>query len=275
MCCELEFTYDALGRRIRKIDLVSNKTNTYYYNDNWQVLCDYKTSTTLHRWFVYGNYIDEVLMINSSTALIPAKLYVHDQLYSPTAMLNRSTGAVYERYEYDAYGNCHILEPNFAPDPDQKPDFNSPYMFTGRELDILDNGSLKIMNYRHRYYDTYTGRFTTHDPLGYKNGVNLYEYVKSNPISMTDPHGACPCVFGFPWPQLVEHLTHCHLRLELEELAPSRGNCYFEWINEGKPYEKTYVECMADNPEGQPWRRTLTHKDLYAKTNTMNVMTSA
>jgi len=29
-----EFTYDALGRRIRKIDPVANKTNTYYYNDN-------------------------------------------------------------------------------------------------------------------------------------------------------------------------------------------------------------------------------------------------
>jgi hypothetical protein len=29
-----EFTYDALGRRIRKKDSVANKTNTYYYNDN-------------------------------------------------------------------------------------------------------------------------------------------------------------------------------------------------------------------------------------------------
>jgi len=35
-----EFTFDALGRRIRKIDSVANKTNTYYYNNNWQVLYD-------------------------------------------------------------------------------------------------------------------------------------------------------------------------------------------------------------------------------------------
>jgi RHS repeat-associated protein len=33
-------------------------------------------------------------------------------------------------------------------------------------MDILDNGNLKVMDYRHRYYDTYTGRFLQHDPLG-------------------------------------------------------------------------------------------------------------
>lgn len=81
----------------------------------------------------------------------------------------------------------------------------NPYYFTGREMDTLDNGSLKIMNYRHRYYDTYTGRFTTHDPLcilpnvqkfncsipqgQYSQGSNLYEYVSSVPLTTTDPFG--------------------------------------------------------------------------------------
>jgi len=50
------------------------------------------------------------------------KYYVHDHLYSPVALTN-SAGSVEERYEYDAYGNCHILEPNFAPDPDGKSDY--------------------------------------------------------------------------------------------------------------------------------------------------------
>jgi len=34
-----EFAYDALGRRIRKIDSNSSATTLYYYNDNGQVLC--------------------------------------------------------------------------------------------------------------------------------------------------------------------------------------------------------------------------------------------
>ena len=40
------------------------------------------------------------------------------------------------------------------------------YLFTGRRVDILDNGSLKIQYNRNRYYDYYTGRWLTHDPLG-------------------------------------------------------------------------------------------------------------
>lgn len=132
------------------------------------------------------------------------KYYIHDHLYSSVAEANY-VGTVGERYEYDAYGKCYILEPNFAPDPDGKSDANNPFLFTGREMDTLDNGNLKIMNYRHRYYDTYTGRFTTHDPLGivpnaqqlnrfdligqYKDGMNLYEYVQSSPTNRLDPSG--------------------------------------------------------------------------------------
>jgi RHS repeat-associated protein len=86
-------------------------------------------------------------------------------LYSPAALVSY-TGWVYERYEYDAYGSASILEPNFAADPDGKSDYGNPYMFTGRRVDFLDNGSLTLQYNRHRYYDYYTGRWTTHDPLG-------------------------------------------------------------------------------------------------------------
>jgi len=68
-------------------------------------------------------------------------------------------------------------------------------LFTGRRLDILDGGSLKLQYNRNRYYDPETGRWLTHDPLGitpnppkpnffdaasqYIDGMNLYEYVGS------------------------------------------------------------------------------------------------
>jgi hypothetical protein len=85
-------------------------------------------------------------------------------LYSPAALVS-FTGWVYERYEYDAYGGAYILEWNFAADPDGKSDYGNPYLFTGRRVDFLDNGSLTLQYNRHRYYDYYTGRWTTHDPL--------------------------------------------------------------------------------------------------------------
>jgi len=65
----------------------------------------------------------------------------------------------------------------------------NPYLFTGRRLDILDNGSLTIQYSRARYYDTETGRFISRDPIGYKDGMNFYEYVKSRPVILPDPFG--------------------------------------------------------------------------------------
>ena len=39
-----------------------------------------------------------------------------------------------------------------------------------------------------RYYDADTGRFTTHDPIGLRGGMNLYQYAP-NPMSWIDPWG--------------------------------------------------------------------------------------
>ena len=182
-----EYTYDALGRRIEKKDLVdSGKTVRYYYNNGWQVLAETDTSGVMQRWYIYGNYIDEVLRMSDSSG--NDYYYLHDHLYSP-AVLVEHNGTVVERYEYDAYGACRVLEPNFAPDPDGLSDYANCYLFTGRRLDILDANSLKIQYNRNRYYDPETGRWLTHDPEGYRDSLSLYEYGSSSPIAFVDPGG--------------------------------------------------------------------------------------
>ena len=197
------YRYDALGRRVKKTDSITlANTRRYYYNYNWQILSEYDGSNNYKRSYIYGNYIDEVLMSFYVYTTSQCRYYLHDHLYSPAAFLYFN-GEVLERYEYDAYGKCYIMDASYNPRSASL--YGNPYYFTCREMDFLDNGNLKIMNYRHRYYDTYTGRFIQHDLLGitpnpqrpnkfnmvsqYEDCLNLYEYVNSNPVNSFDPYG--------------------------------------------------------------------------------------
>ncbi len=200
------FAYDALGRRIETVDAIAGTTTRYYYDDQ-RVAVQTQVSGGVEsdfRYYVFGNYIDEVLVM----AVIPAQgpiqdlYYAHDHLYSPVALLD-DTGAIAERYEYDAYGQVQVLAPNYELRTTNL--YGNPYYFTGRELDILDAGTLRLMYYRARTYDPETGRFMQRDPLGvnpaggginpfgvrkqYRDGLNLYNYVRSEPVNSLDPYG--------------------------------------------------------------------------------------
>jgi len=144
--------------------------------------------------YIYGNYIDGILRITNKTGTNNGNYYyLHDHLYTTVALVN-SSGTVVERYEYDVYGKCRIMDASY--NSRSTSNYENCYLFTGRRLDILDiNGSLKIQYNRNRYYDPETGRWLTHDPLGitpnppkpnffdaasqYIDGMNLYEYVGS------------------------------------------------------------------------------------------------
>ncbi|HXG45150.1 MAG TPA: RHS repeat-associated core domain-containing protein, partial [Gemmatimonadales bacterium] len=43
--------------------------------------------------------------------------------------------------------------------------------------------------FRHRAYDSRTGRWTQEDPLGLAGGLNLYQFNGNNPVTFTDPFG--------------------------------------------------------------------------------------
>jgi RHS repeat-associated protein len=231
-----EFAYDALGRRIKKYDNIAMETTLYYYGSGWQVLAEYDTSDNLQRRFVYGNYIDEALVMNDGAN---DYYYAQDHLYSTAALLD-NTGAVVERYEYDAYGQPYIMDLGYGARSTSL--YDNPYMFTGRRVDFLDDGgSLTLQYNRNRYYDYYTGRWLSHDPLGivpnqvllnpfeptdqYLLGLNIYEYVLSNPQYWLDTFGLEACPGGKWWiagaadssSYLAISIAKLHLRWECQK----------------------------------------------------------
>jgi RHS repeat-associated protein len=179
------YQYDALSRRVQKVaNPAGVPATTRYYYDGGRIVEEQNTSGVTQASYVYGTYIDEVLTMDRGAQSF---FYHQNALWSVEAITN-ATGATVERYAYDAYGLPTVfdgagaaLAPNAWGTPHSV--ISNPWMFTGRQLDE-ETG---LYFYRARYYDATKGRFLQRDPLGYVDGLNLYEYTSSRPTFFADP----------------------------------------------------------------------------------------
>ena len=184
-----QYFYDALGRRVKRITNPAGiiTTNVYFYDDARLIEEQNPLGTAIAR-YTYGCAIDEVLTMDR-----PGQTFYYHQntLWTPYALTDAS-GAVAERYTYDAYGYVTVLSPGYvilALNPWGTPHsaVANRFLYTGRELEEEDG----LYFYRARYYDAVKGRFLQRDPIQdiRTQFNNLYEYVRSNPLNLTDPYG--------------------------------------------------------------------------------------
>jgi RHS repeat-associated protein len=89
--------------------------------------------------------------------------------------LQRLDGSLAEWVRYSAFGEKTILVA-------QQSLFN-PWCFANRR-EISD-----LSLFSHRLYNSSLMRWQTTDPLGFKDGLNLYAYVHNNPFAYKDPDG--------------------------------------------------------------------------------------
>ena len=85
------------------------------------------------------------------------------------------TGSVVMWVTYDPFGN--IIDGTLV----------GEYAFSTKPL--IDN--LQYYYYGFRYYDPETGRWLNRDPIGERGGLNVYGFVRNNPISFIDILGLC------------------------------------------------------------------------------------
>ena len=190
---------------------MADETTLYYYNNNWQILAETDENGTQQRDYIYGNYIDEVLLKTEDGDDL---YYAQDHIYSVVALID-DQGNVVERYEYDAYGKPYFYDGSF--NSRNQTAYNNVILFCGYRFDE----ELDKYHIRHRELAPYTGRWVSHDPLGITpnapwpnefspihqnhDGMNLYEYVKSNSIIYVDFWGLGVYTIGETLPPHPPH----------------------------------------------------------------------
>jgi RHS repeat-associated protein len=191
------YKYDAQGRRLRKAVTNNgglNGTTRFIWggDSDWQCLEERDGNDALVARFTYSpGYIDAVavqerdLNADSDFGDTNEVVYYHQNALFSVYALSDGNGSVIEKYRFDAYGGCTVLDADGSVDADGLSDVKNPYTFTGRRLDS-ESG---LMQYRNRCYSATLGRFTSREPQGYGEGLNLFAYVGGGPTVRLDPTG--------------------------------------------------------------------------------------
>lgn len=158
-------------------DLTEVDLKAYYSFDGGTV--DFQGGTVLDQ-SPHGNHGQ---IVGGVEQVARATHYITRDGLNSTSEATDSAGSVIESYRYDVYGLPTIIDSlgnTLAASA-----INNRYLYTGREWEP-ETG---LYYYRARHYDPNLGRFLQPDPIGYASGMNLYQYVSSNPIGGFDPFG--------------------------------------------------------------------------------------
>ena len=191
-------TYDCQNRRMRKVVTNSGSLDgtTDYYYAGWRVCEEYTLSgstETLKYQYVWGaTYHDELISRDDRGTATVAQLndgtgadrqFQHGNTLFSVFAVTDETGAVLERYQYDPCGDQTVMDAGFVVLTSSAID--QEFSYTGQRFDT----ETSLYYYKNRYYSSNQGRFISRDPIGYHDGMNLYEYTGSNSINSTDPTG--------------------------------------------------------------------------------------
>ncbi|MEM9260026.1 MAG: RHS repeat-associated core domain-containing protein, partial [Bacteroidota bacterium] len=170
------YDYDPLGRRIRQT--VDGVVTNFYYAGH-QMIEERDATDAVTATYVYGSNLDDLIGMQRGGV----DYYFHQDAQGSIIAATDATGAVVERYGYQAFGASSFFAPDFSPLPAST--IGNPYLFQGRRFDDFTG----LYYFRERYYQPDLGRFLSRDPFGAVDGSNLYTFVGNDPANASDPLG--------------------------------------------------------------------------------------
>jgi RHS repeat-associated protein len=165
-----EFAYDGRDRRSRIVEKENGSTvrDAQLIWDGTTIAEERLSTGEVNRFFEHGEQHNGVARFVTSAHL------------GSVREVTDSTGAVVTRNDYDPYGRLTRISGS----EDSRFGFTGHYMHTPSGLTLP----------WYRAYDSGLGRWLTDDPIGLAGGLNLQQYVRSNPVRYVDPDGRNPLV---------------------------------------------------------------------------------
>jgi RHS repeat-associated protein len=155
-----------------RMSQVAGAATTRFGYDGIDLVAEGDGTNAILRRYVPGPGVDEPVVWYEGTGTADRRWLHADERGSVLAVSNASGNSIITN-RYDEYGTPQSTN-------------SGRFQYTGQKW----IGEIGAYDYRARIYSPFVGgRFLQTDPIGFTGGINLYAYVRNDPVNLTDPSG--------------------------------------------------------------------------------------